>query len=131
MDDGHVIPALNEEWSFAGAKMMEWIAGVVTAFLCSTAVEKPAHWMPFLVLIMIGATLSLATLRKRFPDEERGVANLFMTALGFSPPGIPAPSKIQPIWSGGRIHTLKEKSMYLQLGLDEVVHMAQIEPKRR
>jgi hypothetical protein len=131
MDDGHVIPALNEEWSFAGAKMMEWIAGVVTAFLCSTAVEKPAHWMPFLVLIMIGSTLSLATLRKRFPDEERGVANLFMTALGFSPPGIPAPSKIQPRWSGGRIHNLKENSMYLQLGLDEVVHMAQIEPKRR
>jgi len=131
MDDGHVIPALNEEWTFAGAKIMEWIAGVVSAFLVSTAVEKPAHWMPLLVLIMIGSTLMLSTLRRRFPDEERGVANLFMTGLGFAPPGIPIPAKLQPRWSGGRISTLKKNSMYMQLELDEVVHMAQYEPKRR
>jgi hypothetical protein len=131
MDEGHVIPALNEDWSFAGAKLMEWMAGITTAFLASTAVEKPAHWMPFLVLIMIGTTLSLATLRKRFPDEERGVMNLFMTTCGFAPPGIPTPAKLQPRWSGGRIHNLKDSSLYMQLELDDVVYMAQVEPKKR
>lgn len=131
MDDGHVIPALNEDWSFAGAKLMEWMAGLTTAFLASTAVEKPAVWMPALVLIMIGTTLSLATLRKRFPDEERGVMNLLMTACGFAPPGIPAPARLQPRWSGGRIQTLQQKSLYMQLELDEIIRMAQDEPRRR
>jgi hypothetical protein len=131
MDDGHVIPALNEDWSFAGAKLMEWMAGLTTAFLASTAVEKPAVWMPFLVLIMIGTTLSLATLRKRFPDEERGVMNLLMTTCGFAPPGIPTPSRLQPRWSGGRIFTLKERALFMQLELDEIIEMAQEEPRRR
>jgi len=131
MDDGHVIPALNEDWSFAGAKLMEWMAGLTTAFLASTAVEKPAVWMPFLVLIMIGTTISLATLRKRFPDEERGVMNLLMTTCGFAPPGIPIPARLQPRWSGGRIFTLNEKSLYMQLELDETIKMAQEEPRRR
>jgi hypothetical protein len=131
MDDGHVIPALNEDWSFAGAKLMEWMAGLTTAFLASTAVEKPAVWMPFLVLIMIGTTLSLATLRKRFPDEERGVMNLLMTTCGFAPPGIPTPARLQPRWSGGRIFTLKERALFMQLELDEIIEMAQEEPRRR
>ena len=131
MDDGHVIPALNEDWSFAGAKLMEWMAGLTTAFLASTAVEKPAVWMPFLVLIMIGTTLSLATLRKRFPDEERGVMNLLMTTCGFAPPGIPTPARVQPRWSGGRIFTLKERALFMQLELDEIIEMAQEEPRRR
>jgi hypothetical protein len=131
MDDGHVIPALNEDWSFAGAKLMEWMAGLTTAFLASSAVEKPAHWMPFLVLIMIGTTISLATLRKRFPDEERGVMHLFMTTCGFAPPGIPAPSKLQPRWSGGRISSLNKNSLFMQLDMDELLQMAQDEPRRR
>jgi hypothetical protein len=131
MDDGHVIPALNEDWTFAGAKLMEWMAGLTMAFMASTAVEKPAVWMPFLVLLMIGTTLSLATLRKRFPDEERGVRNLLMTTCGFAPPGIPTPAKLQPRWSGGRISTLKRNSLYMQLDLDEMIMMAQEEPRRR
>ena len=121
MDSGHVIPALNEDWSFAGAKLMEWLAGITTAFLCSNLFEKPAHYMPLLVLIMIGTTLTLAMLRKQFPDEERGVMNLFMTSCGFPPIGIPAPSKLQPLWSGARIESPKESCLYLQLGLDEVL----------
>jgi hypothetical protein len=131
MDDGHVIPALNEDWSFAGAKLMEWMAGITTAFLASTAVEKPAVWMPFLVLVMIGTTLSLATLRKRFPDEERGVMNILMTTCGFAPPGIPVPSKLQPRWSGGRITTLDKDSMFMQLELHQTIQMAQEEPRKR
>lgn len=131
MDDGHVIPALNEDWSFAGAKLMEWMAGLTMAFLTSTAFQKPAVWMPFLVLVMIGTTLSLATLRKRFPDEERGVMHLLMTTCGFSPPGIPTPARLQPRWSGGRICTLNKNSMYMQLELDEIIQMAQEEPRKR
>lgn len=131
MDDGHVIPALNEDWSFAGAKLMEWMAGLTTAFLASTAVDKPAVMMPFLVLIMIGTTLSLATLRKRFPDEERGVMHLAMTVCGFAPPGIPAPAKLQPRWSGGRLYAPKAECLFMQLELDEIIAMAQEEPKKR
>jgi hypothetical protein len=122
MDDGHVIPALNEDWTFAGAKLMEWMAGVTTAFLCSNLFDKPAHYMPLLCIIMIGTTLFLATLRKRFPDEERGVMHLFMTTCGFAPPGIPAPAKLQPRWSGGRISSLKQSCLFIQLELDSVVN---------
>lgn len=131
MDDGHVIPALNEDWSFAGAKLMEWMAGLTTAFLCSNLFEKPAHYMPLLVIIMIGTTLMLMTLRKRFPDEERGVMHLFMTTCGFAPPGIPAPSKIQPRWSGGRIAGMKSTCLYVQLGLDAVVNKPREDDRRR
>jgi hypothetical protein len=131
MDDGHVIPALNEEWSFAGAKLMEWMAGITTAFMASTIFEKPAHYMPLLVLIMIGTTLVLSTLRKRFPDEERGVMHLFMTNCGFSPPGIPTPAKLQPRWSGGRIHSLGQRCLYAQLELDAVVNQPSDEKVRR
>ena len=122
MDDGHVIPALNEDWTFAGAKLMEWMAGVTTAFLASTAFEKPAHYMPLLVIIMIGTTLTLSQLRRKFPDEERGVRNLFMTSCGFAPPGIPTPAKLQPRWSGRRIHCLNNRCLYIQLDLDLVVN---------
>jgi hypothetical protein len=131
MDDGHVIPGLNEDWSFAGARLMEWLAGVVAAMLASSLFDKPAHYMPFLIMFCIACTLALATLRKKFPDEERGVMHLMMTTLGFAPPGIPAPSKLQPRWSGGRIHALQETSLYRQLNLDEVVNRPRDEEMRR
>lgn len=131
MDDGHVIPSLNEDWTFASAKAMEWMAGVTTAFLVSSAFEKPAHFMPLLILVAIGVTLFLATLRKKFPDEERGVMHLCMTTCGFAPPGIPTPARLQPRWSGGRISTLKPTCMYMQLELDWVVNKPRDEHTRR
>jgi hypothetical protein len=130
MDDGHVIPGLNEAWSFGGAKLMEWMAGITTAFLCSTMFDKPAHVMPWLVLAAIGTALILASLRKKFPDEERGVMNVFMTTCGFSPPGIPTPAKLQPRWSGGRISCLKDTCLYMQLGLELVVNKPRDERDR-
>jgi len=130
MDDGHVIPALNEDWSFAGARLMEWLAGAVAGMLASSCVEKPAHYMPFLILIAIGSTLFLATLRKKFPDEERGVMNLILTTLGFAPPGIPAPARLQPRWSGGRLHRLAGTSLYQQLELDAVVNQPRDDERR-
>lgn len=123
MDNGDVIPGLNEDWTFAGCKLMEWMAGLTASFLLSTQFEKPATVMPLLVFTWIGITLSMAMMRKRFPDEERGVANLFCVTCGFEPPGIPAPSKLQPLWSGGRIHQVRPNSLYAQLGLEELRHM--------
>jgi hypothetical protein len=123
MDNGDVIPCLNEDWTFGGCKLFEWLAGLITAFLVSSAFEKPAHYMPLLVLIWIGTTLSMAMLRKKFPDEERGVRNMCMVACGFEPPGIPAPASLQPRWSGGRIEDLPTRCNFKQLDLDLVVGM--------
>lgn len=122
MDDGQVIPGLNEEWSFAGAKLMEWMTGVTTAFLVSSLIEKPATAMPLLVIVLIGTTLFLSNLRKRFPDEERGVMNLAMTSLGFQPIGIPAPAKLQPRWSGGRITKPSDKCLLVELQLELIIN---------
>lgn len=131
MDSGEVIPGLNEDWSFAGAKMMEWMAGLMTAFMVSTAYQKPAHAMPLLVLVWIGTTLVLALTRKKFPDEERGVRNMVMAACGFEPPGIPAPARLQPIWSGMPIRTMKKGCLYAQLQLDDVIFRPKEEETRR
>lgn len=120
MDSGDVIPGLNEDWTFAGARPAEWMSGFMTSFLAANMVDKPAQWMPFLVMIWIGTTLGLALLRKKFPDEERGVRNIVMVTCGFEPPGIPAPSKLQPLWSGAPIKAVKEDCLYAQLGLDEL-----------
>lgn len=131
MDDGHVIPTLNEDWTFASAKAMEWMAGVTAAFMLSTLFEKPAHFMPLLILAGIGTTLFLAALRKKFPDEERGVMHLCMTTCGFAPPGIPTPARLQPRWSGGRLSGLKPTCMYMQLELNTVVNIPQEDHRRR
>jgi hypothetical protein len=120
MDSGDVIPGLNEDWTFAGARPAEWMAGFMTSFLAANMVDKPAQWMPVLVMIWIGTTLGLALLRKKFPDEERGVRNIAMVTFGFEPPGIPAPSKLQPLWSGAPIKAVKDDCLYAQLGLDEL-----------
>ena len=122
MDSGDVIPGLNEDWTFGGCKAMEWMAGLMMALMLGTGLEKPANYMPFLVLVWIGTTLGLAALRKRFPDEERGVRNLVMASCGFEPIGIPAPARLQPIWSGAPLRSLKENCLFQQLELDQVIN---------
>jgi hypothetical protein len=131
MDSGEVIPGLNEDWTFAGAKMMEWMAGLMTAFMVSTVYQKPAHAMPLLVLVWIGTTLVLALTRKKFPDEERGVMNMVMAACGFEPPGIPAPARLQPLWSGMPTRAMKKGCLYEQLQLDDVIFRPKDEDLRR
>lgn len=121
MDNGEVIPGLNEDWTFCGAKMFEWIAGFMMLILASEfLVEKPAKQAPILVCIMIGTTLGLALCRRSFADEERGMRNACMTALGMAPPGIPAPAFIQPVWSGAPLREMDEKLQFMELGLDKV-----------
>ena len=121
MDNGEEIPGLNEEWSFMGAKLFEWVSGFVAMIIFNEmAGAKAAMAMPLLLMIMVGTTLVLAGVRSRFPDEERGVRNLMCLALGFAPPGIPTPSALQPVWSGAPARALKPESKYEQLGLSEI-----------
>lgn len=121
MDNGEVIPGLNEDWTFAGAKMFEWMAGFMMLILASEFMfTKPAKQAPVLVCIMIGTTLGLALARRAFPDEERGMRNACMTFLGFSPPGIPSPAFLQPVWSGAPMRDLDEKTQYMVLELHKI-----------
>ena len=130
MDSGDVIPGLNEDWTFAGCKPFEWLSGFMTSFLAANMLDKPATAMPMLVVVWVGTTLGLALLRKRFPDEERGVRNLFMLSCGFPPTGIPTPAKLQPVWSGGPIQEVNKKSLYAQLNLEELRDMPSRDARR-
>lgn len=121
MDDGHEIPGLNETWTFAGAKASEWVAGLAGMFIFTGVANiNAARSMPLLLAVWLFTTFTVAMIRRRFPDEERGVRNCFMDALGFAPPGTPRQASLQPYWSGCRVQRLKEESWYRKLGLEEV-----------
>lgn len=121
MDNGEEIPGLNEDWMFAGAKLFEWIAGFMALLITSELfVSNASRSMPLLVMVMVGTTFGLASVRRSFPDEERGVRNLVMITLGFEPPGIPKPAQIQPLWSGSPVRAMSQKSNFAQLGLEEI-----------
>lgn len=122
MDNGEEIPGLNEEWTFAGAKLMEWVSGFVMFMIVSEMAKlNPANSMPILLVVWMGTTLGLATLRRRYPDEERGVRNAVCVALGFAPPGIPAPAVIKPYMSGAPVRQCKKDSYFVQLNLEEAL----------
>jgi len=121
MDNGEEIPGLNEDWQFAGAKLFEWMAGFIMLMVAAeTLVEHAGRSMPLLVSIMVATTFGMAAIRRSFPDEERGVRNLVMLSCGFSPPGIPRPAKIQPLWSGSPMREIGEDTIFMQLKLDEI-----------
>ncbi len=131
MDNGQVIPGLNESWTMLGAKLMEWVSGFV-ALICAQELifkESAGKAMPALMMIWFGTTLGLAALRKRFPDEERGLANMCMVSMGFCPPGIPAPADLQPIWSGCPLRELNEETEFRYLDLDQVFEVLDHERK--
>jgi hypothetical protein len=118
MDSGEVIPGMDDGWTFAGARVMEWASGFVLAIMVQELFfSTPAKTMPLFLAILVGTTFGLAALRKLFPDEERGVANYCMVQLGVCPPGIPAPAAIQPMWSGFPMRSMSEKKEFSQLGL--------------
>lgn len=123
MDNGEVIIGLNEDWNLLGAKLSEWIAGFIMFFLSGDLIFGWTYSMPLLLCIWIGTTLGLASGRKLFPDEERGLRNQFFIVCGFPPPGIPAPASIQPYWSGAPIRKRNEKSEYETLGLTKVFNV--------
>lgn len=121
MDGGEVLPGMDEGWTFAGARLMEWGSGLVVAMLVQELFfSSPAKTMPLFIAIIVGITFTLASLRKSFPDEERGVANYMMTKLGVSPPGMPTPAELQPLWSGLPLQVMHQEKEFIQLGLLDV-----------
>ncbi len=123
MDNGEVIPGLSDDWTFMGAKVMEWGSGFVMAMIAhETILGQSSRNMPIFLSILLGTTFLLAGLRKSFPDENRGVANITMVQLGLEPPGIPTPAALQPIWSGAPLKTMDEKKEFIELGLDRVFY---------
>jgi hypothetical protein len=119
-DNGEVLQGLDEKWTFMGANAMEWACGLVVFLLISLFADSPARAMPFMLLGWVLTTTTLAALRRSFPDQERGVRNAVATACGFPPPGIPAPSVLQPIWSGAPMKQLPVASRFVELGLDKM-----------
>lgn len=121
MDNGEVIQGLDQEWTLGGAKLFEWIAGFTMMLVLGSLVFTPvARYGPHLAIICVGTALGLAALRRMFPDEERGMRNAVMTAIGIAPPGIPTPAPLQPYWSGMPLKELAPNSEYMQLGLHEI-----------
>jgi hypothetical protein len=117
MDSGDEIPGLNEDWSFLGANAMEWMSGLAMFMIVSQFTGSVGTRMPLLLVVWIVTTVSMSGLRKKFPDEQRGVMNQVATWCGFAPPGIPAPSSIQPVWSGAPVRELKKTCEFETLGL--------------
>lgn len=119
MDDGYVIPRLNENWTFAGATPLEWCCGLVAGILFQELfLANMGRNMPLVLAVMVGTPMILAMLRKTFPDEERGLRNMCMVKMGFNPPDIPAPAVMQPSWSGLPMREIDEKKEFIILGLD-------------
>lgn len=120
-DSGEVIPGLNEGWTLLGAKITEWMSGFLMAMMFhGVTYISIMQFLPVYVIIFFGVTFFLASVRRQFPDEERGVANLTLTRLGFQSPFIPPPASIQPYWSGAPIHEIPEDTDYMFLDLDQV-----------
>lgn len=119
-DDGEVLQGLDENWTFMGANAMEWATGLVVFLLISLFADSPARAMPFMLAGWVLTTTTLASLRRSFPDQERGVRNAVSTACGFPPPGIPAPAILQPVWSGAPSKAIKVTTKYRKYGLDKM-----------
>lgn len=119
-DNGEVLQGLDENWTFMGGNAMEWACGLVVFLLISLFADSPARAMPFMLLGWILTTTTLASLRRSFPDQERGVRNAVATACGFPPPGIPLPSSLQPVWSGAPARKVNPKSKFAELGLEQL-----------
>lgn len=121
MDNGEVIPGLNDGWTFLGAKLMEWVSGLMMALMIAQMFGLTSTHAPIFAAAVFGTTFGLRNLRQQFPDEEKGIANMVAANLGFAPPKIPKPAGIQPIWSGAPIKTLSEKKEFVELGLAEAL----------
>ncbi len=124
MDNGDVIPGLGEKWSFMGATAMEWISGASMGILMQEFVfGGGSKTVPLLLAVLLATTFGLAGARKKFPDEEKGVANALMVKMGVFPPRMPAPAELQPIWSGAPLRELDSEREFRELRLDEMFEL--------
>lgn len=122
MDDGQVIPGLNEGYTLAGAKIMEWVSGLMISMIAQELLQvNIATSGPLMIVMALGGVFAMAGARKAFPDEERGLRNSCMVALGFAPPGIPTPAQFRPYWSGAPLRSQPKESYFAQLSLGEVL----------
>ena len=119
-DGGEVLQGLNDPWTFMGANAMEWACGLMVFLMISLFADSPAKAMPFMILGFVLTSTTMASLRKSFPDEQRGVRNAICTACGVEPPSIPAPASLQPIWSSSPIKSLPQTCAFRLLSLDEL-----------
>ena len=85
-DGGEVLQGLNDPWTFMGANAMEWACGLMVFLMISLFADSPAKAMPFMILGFVLTSTTMASLRKSFPDEQRGVRNAICTACGVEPP---------------------------------------------
>ncbi|NDC38644.1 MAG: hypothetical protein EBZ48_11410, partial [Proteobacteria bacterium] len=112
----------NEGYTLAGAKLMEWVSGMMLAMIAQELLQiNIATSGPLMIVMALGGVFSLAAARSAFPDEERGLRNSCMVALGFAPPGIPTPAQFRPYWSGAPMRQQPKESYFSQLGLDDVL----------
>ncbi len=130
MDDGQEIPGLNEGYTFMGAKVLEWVAGFTMFVISGDLVHtffgiRPTQVTPILLMILFGTTICISTIRRKFPDEERGMLNAFADFMGWVPPGLPPQSSVQPYWSGAPIRNIPKKTYFRDLALDEVFYEAE------
>ncbi|MCC6953080.1 MAG: hypothetical protein IT290_03085 [Deltaproteobacteria bacterium] len=120
MDGGEVLQGLEEQWTFMGANFMEWVCGIVVFLMIGSISSSTVQAMPFMLAGLALTSTTLASLRRMFPDEHRGVRNMLTSGLGLPPIDIPAPSSLQPIWSGSPVRELPVKSPFVRLGLHEM-----------
>lgn len=130
-DNGEVLPGLNESWTFMGANALEWASGLMVFVLLSLLGRSAATMMPLMLAGWVGTTVGLASIRRVFPDEERGLRNYLSTICGVCPIGLPAPSRLQPIWSGCPLQKLEDTTRFARLGLSQMFpsHEERLKPE--
>jgi hypothetical protein len=123
MDNGEVIPGLDEDWTLGGANLLEWMAGFMALIIASEVIipGKMTKNMPVLMAIWVGVTFGLAMLRKMYPDGQRGLMNRAMVLVGLCPPGLAPPAELQPFWSGFPATELGERCKLRELGIDQAI----------
>lgn len=119
-DSGEVLQGLEEEWTFMGANMMELICGAVVFLMIGTLAGSVVRAMPFMIAGFLATSLTLASLRRMFPDEHRGVRNMLTSACGIPPLDIPPPARLQPVWSASPMREVPSDTAFVKLGLDQV-----------
>lgn len=120
MDNGDVIPNLDAPWDFLSTRIQEWIIGAIVGLIVNELFfTSAASSMPFIFITIVLTAYGLSCARRKFADGSRGFVNYCCVKMGIVPPGIPAPSELQPVWSGAPMRRIKSDTLYMQLGFDE------------